>query len=327
MSSQEYPLDSFPPGPGDGGGFPVEFDLSSRRKPRYWLNALLFLVTLYSTTLIGARLFHNFQANRPAFDIEGDFAAMWGLILNPALLADGLPFSITLLTILLAHELGHYLACVYYRVDASLPYFLPAPTVIGTFGAFIRIYSPIYSKRVLFDVGVAGPIAGFVFLVPALGFGMAWSKVIPGIAERGDLVLGSPLIMKLAEWLVFPGVSSADIYLHPVACAAWVGVMATALNLLPIGQSDGGHILYSFFGARHRLISRLLVAGLVPLGVFYWYGWLLWAVFFALFGMRHPPTIYDDTRLGRGRRMLAWGAVVILVLTFAIAPIRSGGGA
>jgi membrane-associated protease RseP (regulator of RpoE activity) len=165
-----------------------------------------------------------------------------------------------------------------------------------------------------------------VFLIPALGLGMAWSKIIPGIAEQGDLVFGSPLIIRFAEWLVFPGVMTADIYLHPVARAAWVGVIATALNLLPIGQSDGGHIVYSFLGSKHRLISRIFIVALIPIGIFYWYGWLLWAAFFVFFGMRHPPTIYDDTRLARGRLALAWIAMLILALTFTLEPLRTGTG-
>jgi membrane-associated protease RseP (regulator of RpoE activity) len=210
-------------------------------------------------------------------------------------------------------------------VNASLPYFLPAPTVIGTLGAFIRIRSPIYAKQTLFDIGVAGPLAGFLFVIPALGLGMALSKVIPGIAQQGDLTFGTPPIVWLSQWLVFPGTPSADIYLHPIARAGWVGVMATALNLLPIGQSDGGHIVYAFFGEGHRLVTRLVVAALIPLGLLYWYGWLLWVVVFAFLGMRHPPTIYDETPLGPGRRVLGWLAMAVLLLSFAPAPIRAGG--
>jgi len=292
---------------------------------RYWLQAGLFFLTFTTTTLVGARLLHNFHANRPAVELESDFHALAAILVNPALWLDGLPFSFTLLTILLAHEMGHYLACRFYRVDASLPYFLPAPTVIGTLGAFIRIRSPIYSKRTLFDIGVAGPLAGFLFVIPALGVGMALSKVVPGIAQQGDLSFGTPPVVWLSQWLVFPGVSSADIYLHPIARAGWVGVIATALNLLPIGQSDGGHIVYSFFGEGHRWISRLVIVGLIPLGLLYWYGWLLWVVIFGFLGMRHPPTIYDETRLGPGRRALGWVSLAILALSFTPAPIRADG--
>jgi membrane-associated protease RseP (regulator of RpoE activity) len=242
-------------------------------------------------------------------------------------LVPGLAFSLTLLTILLAHELGHYLACVYYRIDATPPYFIPAPTVIGTFGAFIRIRSPIYSKRTLFDIGIAGPLAGFAFVIPALGVGIACSKIVSGIADRGDLLFGVPVIVRAFELLVFADAPSSDIYWHPVARAAWVGVIATALNLLPIGQADGGHIVYAMFGTVHRFVSRGLVVILVPLGFFYWYGWLLWAAIFVVFGMRHPPTIYDERGLGPGRRTLGWLAFAILLLSFTLTPIRTGPGA
>jgi membrane-associated protease RseP (regulator of RpoE activity) len=304
----------------------IEAKTGSVSKPsqRYWLHALLFLLTGFSTTLVGTRLAQNFEANRPAFELESDFVALGRILTHPRLLADGLPFAITLLTILLAHELGHYWACRYYGVQVSLPYFLPAPTVIGTLGAFIRIRSPIYSRVTLFDVGVAGPLAGFLFVIPALGMGLAWSKVIPGIANQGDILMGTPLIVRLWGEIVFPGAPVSDIYLHPVARAAWVGVIATALNLLPIGQSDGGHIVYAFVGGAHRWISRFIILALIPLGLLYWYGWIVWAALFLLLGMRHPPTIYDDTRLGAGRSVLGLLALLILALSFAPTPIRTG---
>jgi membrane-associated protease RseP (regulator of RpoE activity) len=232
-----------------------------------------------------------------------------------------LAFSLTLMTILLAHELGHYFACRYYGVDASLPYFLPAPTPIGTLGAFIRIRSPIYTRRALFDIGIAGPLAGFAALVPALAIGVAFSKVVPGIAERGDLIFGVPKILRAFEWALFPGVPSRDIYLHPVARAAWVGILATALNLIPIGQLDGGHILYSFAGHRHKLLSRIFVVALLLLGLFYSPTWLVWAVILFLFALRHP-TIFDVTPLDRTRVVLGLTALAIFVLTFTVVPIR-----
>ncbi|MGH9628351.1 MAG: site-2 protease family protein, partial [Bryobacteraceae bacterium] len=221
------------------------------RAERYWLHALLFALTLLTTTAVGARLAHNFELNRPLL-FEEDLFGVIEIFGNPASLAAGLPFSLTLLSILLAHEMGHYLACMHYRINASLPYFLPAPTLIGTLGAFIRIRSPICSRRQLFDIGIAGPIAGFVLVIPALAIGLAYSKVIPGIVSQGDLIFSTPWILRGLQLLVFPGASPEDIYLHPIARAAWVGVFATALNLLPIGQLDGGHILYSFIGEWHR---------------------------------------------------------------------------
>jgi membrane-associated protease RseP (regulator of RpoE activity) len=277
------------------------------------------LLTLVTTTAMGARLAYNFERNLPAFS-ESDMAAMSRLLTDPASLLAGLPFSLTLLTILMAHEMGHYIACVYYRIDASLPYFIPAPTLIGTFGAFIRIRSPIYSRRELFDVGIAGPLAGFLFLIPALAIGLAYGKVLPEIATRGDLVFGVPLIERLLQMAIFPGVSPGDIYLHPMARAAWVGVLATALNLLPIGQLDGGHILYSFIGQRSRLVSRLLVALMIPLGLFYSVSWLVWAVLLTLFALRHPH-IEDNRPVGRARAWLAALSALIFVLSFTPIPV------
>ena len=297
----------------------------ARPRQRYWLHGLLFALTLATTTIVGASMQRNFERNLAFFDVERDFLALGSWLRHPALLLAGLPFSVTLLTILLAHEFGHYVACRYYHVDASLPYFLPAPTFTGTLGAFIRIRAPIYTKRVLFDVGVAGPIAGFIFLLPALSIGLALSKVIPGIAHQGAFTFGTPLLLRLMELAIFPGVATSDIYLHPVARAAWVGILATALNLLPIGQLDGGHILYSMVGERHKLLSRAFAAALIPIGIFFWPGWLLWAVLLFFFGMRHPA-IYDPSPLSDGRRKLAWLSLLIFLLCFTLAPIGYTGG-
>lgn len=297
-----------------------------RPRERYWLHALLLILTIVSTSAVGSRLAYNFSLNRPVF-LEDDLVEMFSGLLhvftNPAALLPGFPFSFTLITILLAHELGHYLTCRHYRIDASLPYFLPMPTLIGTLGAFIRIRSPIVSKKELFDVGIAGPLAGFAFAIPALAIGLAFSKVIPGIATQGDIVFSTPGIIRLLEWAVFPGVPANDIYLHPVARAAWVGVFATALNLLPIGQLDGGHILYSFIGDRHRVLSRVFVAAMLPLAWFSksW-SWVLWAILLFFFGLRHPR-IYDPERLGSGRVQLGWLAAVIFVLSFTVAPVAA----
>jgi membrane-associated protease RseP (regulator of RpoE activity) len=291
---------------------------------RYWLHVVLLLATLLTTTAMGARLAQDFEQNVPPFS-GGDLDALWRFREHPETLLAGLPFSATLLVILLAHELGHFFACVYYRVNASLPYFLPAPTLIGTFGAFIRIRSPIYSRPMLFDIGIAGPLAGFLFLLPALAIGLAYSKVIPNIATQGDFVFGVPLLQRLLEALIFPGTPAADIYLHPIARAAWVGLLATALNLLPIGQLDGGHILYSFAGVWHKTLSRIFVAALAPIGLLYSYTWLLWALFLFLFGMRHP-VIYDPAPLRRGRRRLGLLALLIFLLSFTLAPVSLGEG-
>jgi membrane-associated protease RseP (regulator of RpoE activity) len=292
-----------------------------RTRERYWLYALLFALTLATTCMVGAVMQNDFERNVP-FDLEQSLE-LWGYFWShPAALLQGLPYSLTLLLILLAHEFGHYIASAFHRVDSSLPYFLPSPA-LGTFGAFIRIRSPIYSRRALFDIGIAGPLAGFVFLAPALAVGLAFSKVIPGIAHGGNQYFGVPVLQWLLEHAIFPGAVSGDIYLHPVARAAWVGMFATAMNLLPIGQLDGGHIIYSLFPARHRAVSKALCLLMLPLGAL-WYPWLLWAVILWWLGRRHP-VVYDSTELGAARRMLGWLALAIFILCFTYQPIADGG--
>ncbi len=320
MSPNGYPIAPSEPGSSIG---PPYIPAYARTRPvhRYWLHLLLLLATLVSTTVVGAGLERSFAQNRP-FDFEADLNGYLHVWHNPALLLDGLPFSLTLIVILLAHEFGHYLTARYYDVDASLPYFLPAPTLIGTLGAFIRIRSVILSKRVLFDIGVAGPLAGFVMLLAPLASGVSLSHVVPGIVHQGDLVLGTPLLLRLFEMAVFPGVATADISLHPVARAAWVGLLATALNLLPIGQLDGGHIIYAFLGEKTKYLSRFLVALLIPMGIFLAYSWLVWAVLLFFFGMRHP-SIMDDRPVGRVRNWLAIASLIIFILSFTPVPIRT----
>jgi hypothetical protein len=193
----------------EGSLFEALAPTRARRPQRYWLHALLLLLTLITTTVVGAGLSRSFAEGRP-FDFDIDlqgYAAMWK---DPGFLLQGLPFSLTLLTILMAHEMGHYLTARYYGVDASLPFFIPAPTLIGTLGAFIRIRSAILSKRVLFDIGIGGPLAGFAVLVGPLVAGVSLSKVAPGIAAHGELIFGTPLILRVFEWVQFPHVASAS---------------------------------------------------------------------------------------------------------------------
>jgi len=323
---------AFPPPVPPAAASPLEearFDFEDTYTPqrvpirRLWLHILLLALTVLTTSIIGSRMQANFARDLPAFDLENDLGVFLTFWRHPAALLSGLPFSLTLVTILLAHECGHYLACVYYGVDATLPFFIPAPTPIGTMGAFIRIRSAIYSKRILFDIGIAGPIAGFVFLLPALGVGLAFSKVLPGIEHQGSLTFGVPPILWLLEKVIFPGVNPADVYLHPIARAGWVGVFATALNLLPVGQLDGGHVLYAVMGEKHRWISRAFILLLIPGGLFFWSGWLMWAAVLFLFARRHPA-IYDLSDIGRGRVRLAVVALAIFLLSFMLSPIGDG---
>ncbi len=301
--------------------------------PRLALHIALFAFTLLTTTIVGVGLAQSFRSSAPV-DLDRSVAVLLDFPRHPALLLDGLPFSLTLLIILLAHEMGHYITCIHYGIDASLPYFIPAPTLIGTFGAFIRIRSPIYTKRALFDVGVAGPIAGFVILLPALALGVASSKVIHGIANQGDLIFGTPFMLRIFEWAIFPGVPASDIYLHPVARAAWAGLLATALNLLPIGQLDGGHILYAFTGDVHKRLSKLFIGVLVGMATYsawrydnFMTGlpWLFWAVLLSLFALRHP-TICDMSTMDSIRVRIGWLALAMLLVSFTLAPVRIAGG-
>ena len=309
---------------GDGELAPYFFEPPPPYTPpkrRLWLHIMLLLATLFTTTLVGAHMQYNFGHNLPFFDIDRVTDVFTVGLQSPALFIAGLPFSLTLLTILMAHELGHYLACVYYGVDATLPFFLPSPMpVTGTFGAFIRIRSAIHSKRILFDIGIAGPIAGFIFLVPALGVGLAFSKVLPGINHQGTIQLGVPALEWLAQKLIFPGVATSDIYLHPVARAAWVGMFATALNLLPVGQLDGGHVVYALLGRSQKWITNVFLVALLPMGRL-WSGWWFWAVMLFFFARNHPP-LYDHSEIGVSRVKLGVVAFCIFLLCFTIAPIN-----
>ncbi|HVZ17965.1 MAG TPA: site-2 protease family protein, partial [Terriglobales bacterium] len=222
----------------------------TRRHP-YWLHLLLLLLTFGTTMLVGTRLELNYLQGQPIFTFGDDLLPLFPIheVLNqPSLILLGLPFSLTLMTILLSHEMGHYIFCVRYGIYATLPFFIPAPTLIGTMGAFIRIKSPIRSRTALFDIGIAGPIAGFVVATLVLFFSLPLSK--PSMLE-GDIVFGYPLIFHLLHWLIWGDMGGAMplryMLLHPTAIAAWVGMFATALNLLPGGQLDGGHIIYAVF--------------------------------------------------------------------------------
>lgn len=288
-----------------------------RRLP---LHLVLFALTFLTATVLGARLQLNFDQNLPAFDLDHDWSIFFDIWRTPRLLLAGLPYSMSLLGILLAHEFGHYFACAWHDVDASLPYFLPAPTFIGTFGAFIRFRSAIADRRQLFDIGVAGPLAGFVFLIPALGIGLALSRVVPGIANMGEISFGTPLLIQWAEALVFPGVAPSDISLHPVARAAWVGLLATALNLLPVGQLDGGHLIYAVGGNLHGKVATGAILLMLPLGFVYW-PWWLWAVILFFFGRKHFH-VFDQSGLGRGRMALFALTVAIFVVSFIASPVQ-----
>lgn len=282
---------------------------------------VLFLMTLITSLATGAQFAAAFARNETfsGDDLFRFYAAMFS---DPGLLLAGVPFALTLLGILLAHELGHWFACRKYSIVASYPYFIPAPTIIGTLGAFIRIRSPIRDRRALFDVGISGPMVGFVLAIPALIIGLLKAKIIPGVQPSSQLIFGDPLLQRLLERIVLPGVPVNSILLHPIGRAAWVGLFATALNLLPAGQLDGGHILYSVASKRHRYVTFGVALAMVPLYIFFkWQGWLLWSVLLLFLGFRHPPLMDRWQTLDRKRFIWAGVALLIFLLCFMPAPV------
>ena len=303
-------------------------------RERYWLHVVLLLATVFTTLVVGARLQFNFLHNLPQF-AAGDgilpfFDLQWALT-QPSRLLLGIPFSATLLLILLSHEMGHYLLCRYYGVRATLPFFIPAPTLIGTLGAVIRIKAPIRSRAALFDIGFAGPIVGFVVAVATLAAALLLSKPLAAGMATPDLQLGFPPVFYLVDRLqriLAPGHAIAAlplsrVYLHPTAVAAWVGMFATALNLLPSSQLDGGHIVYALAPRVHRAVSLLTILCLAYLGRIY-VGWWVWAGL--ILGMniltyrQQQAPAYPD--LPANRFVLALLALVMLALTFTVSPFQ-----
>lgn len=288
-----------------------------RFQNRLGLHLTLFVLTLVTTTLAGAYHYYSFLAE---FDTRR-VAVEWSL------LAYGLWYSLPLLAILGAHEMGHYLFCRRYNVDATLPYFIPAPLPLtGTFGAVIRIREAFPTRTILFDIGVAGPIAGFVVLVPAMFWGLSMSTIVRAPVEGEGLALGVPLLFQWAATLMYGSVEPGySINMHPMLFAAWFGMLATALNLLPFGQLDGGHITYATLGRWSTPISVGTVAAAVAM-TFVSSSWMFMTALMLLmmlaFGPRHPRVIYEFEPLGRGRRLLAVAAFVILALCFTPVPIE-----
>jgi membrane-associated protease RseP (regulator of RpoE activity) len=300
-------------------------NLEARRQRRSLAIAiLLFVLTLISTLAVGTQFASSYASGRTPNinDLFSNFAA---LLAHPQLLLSGVPFAFTLIGILLAHELGHFFACRYYGISASYPYFIPAPTLIGTLGAFIRIRSPISNRKALFDVGLAGPVIGFLFAVPALAIAIFYSRVVPFSVASTPTVFGHPLVMRFLVAALRPGVSLQNLLLHPVGQAAWVGLFATALNLLPAGQLDGGHILYSVAGKYHKKITLAVALLLIPLGFIFWYGWIMWSVLLLAIGFRHPPLLNRWETLDRTRLLWAAFAVLMFILCFMPMPVMIRG--
>ncbi|ULA60865.1 MAG: Putative Peptidase M50 [Nitrospira sp.] len=275
------------------------------------LPGLLFLLTVFTVLWAGA-----YQTN------TNPLVGPWNFLVDdPGSLWRGIPFAATLLGILVTHELGHYVLSRLHGVPTSLPLFVPGlPHFVGTFGAIIRMRAPLTDRRALFDIGVAGPIAGFVVAVIALVIGLRLSTVVP-IQGNYGMHLGEPLLLQFASWVVIGPLSpTADVILHPVGFAAWFGLFITSLNLLPIGQLDGGHVAYALLGERQRSVAVALVPILMVFGWIGWKGWFLWVGLAGLMGLAHPPVRNPDRELGTARVLIGWIALLIFAVTFSWEP-------
>ena len=251
------------------------------------------------------------------------FFILLTLTLVTTYLAGGFLFSLSLLLILGAHEFGHYWASRKNSVQSTLPYFIPAPPmfIAGTFGAFIQIKQRIPNRRVLMEIGAAGPIAGFIVAVPMLALGLYLSRVTPSVA-MGGVSFGSSFILNLFSELILgvdPTSPFINIHLHPIAFAGWIGMLVTALNLMPVGQLDGGHIIYALFPDKHRLIGKLFFVALFPLGYF-WPGWFFWAVMIVLMGFKTAPLNEELVDLDTFHKVLGVVSMLIFMLTFIPIP-------
>jgi len=289
-------------------------------KKRPWINAVLFALTVASTYFVGlaqSATYVQIERNGPGAAVALDPS----ILTEPAVVRLSMLYVVVLMGILLGHELGHYLACRRYGIDSTLPYFMPFPNLIGTLGAFIKIRSPIRRKQELFDIGAAGPLTGFLLALPALVYGVSRSRVAVEAGGDGWLSLGDPLILKLLTGAFLPDSQSA-ILLHPVAFAGWVGTLVTAFNLFPIGQLDGGHIVYALFGRRARLVAQVSLVVFAVLGVFFWVGWFVWAALILLVGLEHPPIWDEQASLSASRKLLAAALVLVFVLSFIPDPIK-----
>src|SRR5881392_1317092 len=286
-------------------------------RPRVSVNVVLFLLTCASTLVAGTMF-----TGSPTFDA---FRAASG----PTWFISGVPFAGTLLAILGVHEFGHYFTARHYRAQVSLPYFIPAPPplfLFGTMGAIIRMRSPARDRNSLFDIAAAGPLAGLAVALPAVVVGLGWSTVMP-TPPGGYLAFGDSLLIR---WLVYrqfgPIPDGSMIFTHPLADAAWAGFLVTALNLLPVGQLDGGRIAYALFGRRHRAVGIVTFVALITLGIITWSpNWVVWALFiFLVVGFRHGPPLDDVTPLTPGRRVVGWACLILLVLLLPPIPIDIG---
>jgi membrane-associated protease RseP (regulator of RpoE activity) len=288
-----------------------------RPRRRVWLHIVLFILTVATTTALGIEHYVSFAS---------DFGTRQVLLTRTVIL-QALLYSATILGILGAHEMGHYVACRVYGVDATLPFFIPFPSLVGTLGAVIRIRQAFPTRRALFDIGIAGPIAGFVALIPALFIGLKLSTIVPTPALIEGWNLGEPLLFRAAAHLVFGTIPAGySLNIHPMVFASWFGMLATAWNLLPFGQLDGGHISYASLGEISTRISLATVLGAVVMSVIST-SWILMTLLMLamlyFFGPRHPRVVYEYEPIGTGRRLLALFAIAMLVVCFTPVPIQA----
>jgi len=297
----------------------------------YGLPVLLLAATAITTTANGARFMQNFLEGLPPVARDTDLWPWVWLHAHPGLFASGFAFSLTLLGILLTHEFGHYFACRIHRIDATLPWLLPAPTLSGTAGAVIRIRSRIPHRNALMDVGIYGPLAGYVASIFAIAAGFLLSGSSPASATQAHAATvhaaivrfgGQPVTIRAIHRILLhwnPQLPAFEqLAPHPVLIAGWIGLFITALNLIPGGQLDGGHILFAISPRLHRFSTRLLPIVLVLAGIYCWAGWALWGLILLVPAMRHPR-VPAETALTRGR--IALGAIGLALFLLTLAPV------
>lgn len=278
-----------------------------RRRPNPMINVMLFLMTVFSTLFVGAAM----EGGNPMYD--------WTEIFK------GIPFAGTLLAIIGCHEFGHYFMCKKHKVEATLPYFIPAPTIIGTLGAVIKIRSPIKTTKALFDIGAAGPIAGFIVALPVIYFGLQSSEIRETAAGQGGMVFGDPLIMKAAIWMILGEVPEGfTVYISSVGFAGWVGMLVTAFNLMPLGQLDGGHIAYAMIGERQSKLGYMTFMALILLSLIWW-GWVIWIILAVFMKIRHPAGMTKIEPLDPLRKRIGYLCLVMFVICFIPVPIEDVG--
>ena len=323
----EHPPSTIPAN-ADWGSDPLRQWYYAQIPPRPSVKSLVLAVFLFllplGTCLVAGTQFAVAYSHNEAVSIDELLRAFTLFYKHPRGLLPGLPFAATLLGILLAHELGRLFGCRYHHLHASYTFFIPFPNLAGTFGAFILIRSPMRTNRALFDVGASGPIVGFVFAIPALVYGVMHAKLVPGLANpaHAELIYGTPLLLQLLEAGFHRGISPDVLLLPPIGRAAWVALFVTSLNLVPVAQLDGGHILRSLNGRAHRVLSLALPIGLIALGwLRFWEGWYIWGALLLVMRFLRIPPVYDPAPLDAKRRFVAFLALVIFLLCFMPSPI------